>query len=125
MYEQNEPEKGWDILRRFFWMGKQLLYYPQEHLVDNPMTPRHKRSTIFAGLAGAEAILFGLAGFQPTYDGKLYVNPKLTVDGIISLTGFGFRGSIFDVSFSKSNMKVVKNGVAIYNGKPQRLKIHG
>ncbi len=125
MYEQNEPEKGWDILRRHFWMGKQLLYYPQEHLVDKPVTPPHKRSAIFAGLAGAEAVLFGLAGFEPTYDGELYINPKLTAEGKVSLTGFGFRGSVFDVSFSKYNMKVIKNGIVIYDGKPKKMKIQG
>jgi hypothetical protein len=123
MYEQDEPAKAWDILQRHFWMGEQLLYYPQEHLVDKPITPRHKRSTIYAGLIGAEAILFGLAGFQPDGNGRLFVNPQLSVEGTISIIGFGFRGTSIDVHFSKENMKIVSDGKVIYDGKPQKIKV--
>jgi hypothetical protein len=123
LYEQNEPEKGWDVLKRFFWMGKQLLYFPQEHLVDNPKIPGHKRSAIFAGLIGAETILFGLAGFCPDYNGQLSINPRLTIDGNISVTGFGFRGSVFDVYFSKTRMKVIKNGALFYEGPCRKIRI--
>ncbi|MGV8093613.1 MAG: hypothetical protein AB2L24_17275 [Mangrovibacterium sp.] len=124
MYEQNEPELGWNILKRHFWMGKQLLYYPQEHLVDNPVIPGHKRSTIFAGLIGAEAILFGLTGFQPDYNGQLFIHPRMTVDGNISITGFGYRGDLFDVYFSRDKMKVIRNGKVVYDGKTKKLKIN-
>ncbi len=123
MYEQGEPEKGWDILQRHFWMGEQLLYYPQEHLVDKPITPWHKRSTIYAGLIGAETILFGLAGFQLDWTGRLYVNPQLSAEGNISIIGFGFRGASFDVHFSKNKMKIVRDGKVIYEGKPQKMNV--
>lgn len=123
MYEQDEPAKGWDILQRHFWMGEQLLYYPQEHLVDKPITPSHKRSTIYAGLIGAETILFGLAGFQPDLNGRLFVNPQLSAEGNISIIGFGFRGASFDVHFSKEKMKIIRNGKVFYEGKPQKMKI--
>lgn len=124
MYELNEPEKGWDILQRHFWMGQQLLYYPQEHLVDNPVIPGHKRSTVFAGLIGAETILFGLAGFYPDSDGRLFVNPQMTADGTVSVIGFGYKGVSFDVHFSRWKMKIIKNGEIIYDGKPQKVMIH-
>ena len=123
MYERNKPELAWDILRRHFWMGKHFIYYPQEHFTDKPMSPEHKRASEVSGLAGAEAILFGLAGFQPEYDGRLYINPKLVDNVELSLKGFGFRNNTFDVELSELKMKVIRNGTVLYDGKPGLIRI--
>lgn len=123
MYERNNPELAWDILKRHFWMGKHFIYYPQEHFNDKPMSPEHKRASEVSGLAGAEAILFGLAGFQPEYDGRLYINPQLVDNVELSIKGFGFRSNIFDVELSASKMKVIRNGAVLYDGKPELTRI--
>jgi hypothetical protein len=123
MYERGYPKAGWDILRRHFWMGKQYPYYPQEHFCDRPMAPPHTRANEISGLCGAEAILFGLIGFQPQYDGTLFINPQVTVPGNINIKGFVFHNNTFDVEVSTSKMIVNRNGKSVYKGKPQRVKI--
>ena len=123
MYERNMPDLGWDILKRHFWMGKHLIYYPQEHFSDKPLVPGHKRANIVAGLTGAETILFGLFGFQPQYNGQLFVNPKLTSVGEIRLNGFVFRGNTFDVELSSNKVRVFRNGLICYEGKPKLVRV--
>jgi len=123
MYERNKPELAWDILKRHFWMGKHFIYYPQEHFTDKPMAPAHKRANNNAGLAGAEAILFGLAGFQPRYNGQLYINPRLVCKGDIRITGFRFRNNVFNVELSATKMKIIRNGTVLYDAKPELIRI--
>jgi hypothetical protein len=123
MYEKGYPKVGWDVLRRHFWMGRQFPYYPQEHLCNRPIAPHHTRANDISGLCGAEAILFGLIGFQPQYDGSLYIHPQITVSGTINLKDFVYRENTYDVEASASKLKVSRNGKPIYNGKPKQVKI--
>ena len=123
LYEKGYPEIAWDVLKRHFWMGKHFIYYPQEHYCDRPMSPAHKRANVAAGLTGAEAILFGLIGFQPQYNGELYINPQLTVNGAIQIKGFVYRQNSFDVNLSSKKMVVRRDGKTVYEGSPKRIKI--
>lgn len=123
MYERKRPAIAWDILKRHFWMGKYLIYYPQEHFADKPMSPQHKRANEVSGLAGAEAILFGLIGFQPQIDGGLRINPQPPAKGEITIKGFGFRNSIFDIELSAQKMKIRRNGSVIYSGNPKMIQL--
>lgn len=123
MFEKGYPEIGWDILQRHFWMGKQLIYFPQEHFCDRPMSPPHKRANVASGLIGAETILFGLVGFRPQYNGELYIHPQLVVDGTIQLNGFVFRNHSIDVNLSSKKMVVRCDGKPVYEGEPQLVKI--
>lgn len=123
MYERNRPELAWDILKRHFWMGRSFIYYPQEHFTDKPMSPQHKRSNEVSGLGGAEAILFGLIGFQPQYDGQLIINPQPYEDGEIKIKGFGFRSNKFDIDLSTKKMKIFKNGTLFYEGEPKKVRL--
>ncbi|MDD4192075.1 MAG: hypothetical protein PHI28_12135 [Mangrovibacterium sp.] len=123
MYEKNKPDLGWDILKRHFWMGKHLIYYPQEHFADKPVSPQHKRANVISGLGGAEAVLFGVIGFRPQYNGQLLIHPQPAKDGEIVVKGFGFRGSTFDVELSAEKMKVIRDGSVIYNGRPEIIQL--
>lgn len=122
MYDKGYPEKGWDVLKRVFWMGQNLPYYPQEHFVDRPMVPTGKRANNAAGLTGAEAVLFGVLGFQPTYSGELFIHPQLT-EGTINIRDFVFKGQRFDVEANTTHMTVKKNETVIYTGTPKKIKI--
>ena len=123
MYERNKPGLGWDILKRHFWMGKHLIYYPQEHFADKPMAPEHKRANIVSGLAGAEAILFGLTGFQPQYNGQLLINPHLPAHGKIKIKGFIYRNHTFDAEISNEKMIIFRNNSLLYDGKINAIRI--
>jgi hypothetical protein len=123
MFQAGHAELGWNILRRFFWMGQHLLYYPQEHYINRPMSPANKRANVVAGLSGAETILFGLVGFQPQFDGSLFIDPKLTDEGTININGFVYRENTYNVKASKLHLSVIKNGKTVYEGKPKKIKI--
>ena len=123
IYETGHPEIGMDILKRLFWMGKHLIYYPQEIYFERPVSPSHKRANVVSGLGGAQAVLFGLIGFTPDYDGGLEIRPNPVKDGKISIKGFSFRGNTFDIELSKQILKVHKNGIFFYEGKPKRIRL--
>jgi hypothetical protein len=123
MYEKGYPEIGWDILRRHFWMGQQCVYYPQETFADRPLVVIHEDVNEISGLCAANAILFGVIGFQPQYDGTLNIHPQLTAPGTINIKDFVYRGNTIDVTVSAKSLTVIKNGKTIYKGKPKLVKI--
>lgn len=123
MYEQSRPELAWDILKRHFWMGQYLPYYPQEHFADRPSVPANKRANEVSGLGGAEAIIYGLAGFQPETDGSLWISPQPPADGKIKLEGFVFKGNIIDIEMKSDWIKILLNGDTFYEGNPSKMKL--
>jgi hypothetical protein len=123
MYENNHKELGWNILKRYFWMGQNLAYAPQEVYSDKPKGPDHKRANVFTGITAAEAILFGTIGLQTNYEGGLSINPQSVCKENISIKGFGFKGNQIDVTLSISKLKIIKNGKVLYEGIPKKIKI--
>jgi len=122
MYDKGYPEVAWNILKRHFWMGQNFIYYPQEHFIDRPMSPSNKRANNAAGLCGVETILFGILGFQPSYNGDLYINPQLT-EGQININDFVFKNNHFDVVANPTRLTVKRNGEVIYDNIPKQVKI--
>lgn len=123
LYEIDKPEIAWNVLQRHFWMGKHLLYYPQEHYVDKPMTPAHKRANVIAGMTGAEAILFGLIGLQPNYNGQLWINPHPVTEGFIKIQGFIYKGNTFDIDLAPAKLIVTRNNLLLFQGSPKKMRI--
>jgi len=122
LYEKGYPEVAWDVLKRHFWMGENFIYYPQEHYCDRPMSPAYKRANVSAGLTGVETILFGLIGFQPQYNGDLYIHPQLS-EGSVHVKDFVYKKQHFDVEASTTHLVVRKNGEIIYNDVPKQVKL--
>jgi hypothetical protein len=121
---------AWDVLRRHFWMGAHLLYYPQEHYCDIPGVPAHKRANVIAGVAGLHAVLFGLAGFLPGLDGSLEIDPQpLGLEaaggstGRVEIRGFKFRGKEIDLFMKPGHVTVLLNGALAYEGPPKRVRL--
>ncbi len=123
LYEKGSKDLAWDILKRYFWMGENLIYSPQEIYVDKPKAPDHKRANEVVGLIGAETILFGTLGLQTNYDGGLSINPQPVAEGNIVTKGFCFKGNQIDVELSLSKLKITKNGKLLYEGIPKGIKI--
>lgn len=123
MYELGKPDLALDILKRFFWMGKHLPYYPQEHYVDRPAVPAHKRANECSGLTGADAILYGMVGLDPKIDGTLWLNPQIPNNEEIYLVGYGWRGHLVDIHFKNKTCNVTFDGKKIYQGKIGLLRI--
>lgn len=107
LWERGEARQAWDVLRRALWMGEHFPYYPQDHYCDRPAAPpRGRRANVIAGLAGAEAVLLGLAGLRPRVDGMLDLAPPAWLPGELELRGLRYRGREIDVRLSDGHCEV-------------------
>lgn len=123
LWEQRRGELAWDVLRRLLWMGEQLPYFPQEHYCHRPDAPRHKRMNVIAGLAGAEAIVFGLMGLVAKPDGSLWFDPQRSVNGTIELRDFRFRQRVIDVDLAPERCRVSVDGRCLHDGPLQLVPL--
>jgi hypothetical protein len=123
LWEKGHSQLAWDVLKRHFWMGNHLPYFPQEHYCDRPMAPAHKRANNIAGMSGAQAVIFGMAGIQPQLDGSLHVFPQPPEEGRVSLNGYVFRGQRIDVHMEGSNCRIVRDGQTVYEGVSKRVMV--
>ncbi len=117
LWESGRPRLAWDVLRRFFWTGRHLLYHPQELYSDRPAVVPHKRANIVSGLAGVECVLFGLAGIRCGADGRLTVSPSLPVSGEVALEGMPLYGRRIDLRFDSRRRELRIDGRA--SGQPR------
>jgi len=123
LWEAGSPDLAWDVLKRHFWMGEMLVYYPQEHYCDRPALPAHKRTNEISGMAGAQAVLFGMAGIHPAFGGKLIVNPHPPADGFVEITGFVYGGATVDLFMKPGYVRVIVNNYITYEGSPREIEI--
>jgi hypothetical protein len=117
LWEQGEPRLAWDVLRRVLWLGELFPYYPQEHSCERPAAPpRNRRANIIAGLAGAEAVLLGLAGLRPRVDGSLELAPAAWLPGRLELRGLRYRGQEIDLEVDADRCRVSVDGQVVHSG---------
>lgn len=119
LWELGHAKLAWDILERYFWMGKHLPYYPQEAFCDRPAVPAHKRANIIAGLAGLEAILFGMLGIKLNMDGTCSIQPAAVLpEGTIELHGLELRGRQLEVTIDRNSAVLAVDGQKLPTTKP-------
>ena len=104
-------------------MGKHLPYYPQEQFADRPAVPANKRANEISGMTGAQAILYGMVGFDPSIDGSLWINPKIPANTNMKLTGYGYNQNSIDISFFNNTFSILLNEKKIYSGKQKLVRI--
>ena len=119
LWEAGEADLAWDVLQRHFWMGKHLLYAPQEHYCDRPAVAAHKRANIISGLTGVEAILGGLFGLRFQTDGAVHWRPAPRPEGTAKLTGLVVRGHRIDLEISRRQAVATVDGKRICAGRPR------
>ena len=126
LWERDEPRPAWDVLRRVLWMGAHFPYFPQDHYCDRPAAPpRGRRANVIAGLAGAEAVLLGMAGLRPRVDGALDLAPPAWLPGELALHGLHYRGREIDLRLSTGHSEVAVDGRVRHSGAPAPLRILG
>jgi hypothetical protein len=123
MYEIGRPELALDILKRYFWMGEHLPYFPQEQFADRPAVPANKRANEISGLTGAQAILYGMAGFDPRIDGSLWINPQIPNNCNFKILGYGWKQNMVDILSVNNTFSILLNGRKIYSGKQKLVRI--
>ena len=123
LYALGKKELAWSVFQRFFWMGQHLAYFPQEHYVDKPQNPAHKRSNVIAGLMGAEVVLYSMVGLEPQLDGSLWLDPKLPSNAELTVKDYKYKGQSFTISFIGNKCKVYKNGTLQYEGMQKNLRL--
>jgi hypothetical protein len=123
LWEIGQPELAWDVMKRHLWMGKHLPYFPQEHYCCRPQTPAHKRANNIAGMAGAQALIMGMAGIRPQLDGSLIVHPQPPAEGRVSVTGYQHRGKRIDVHVEPGYCRILCDGDEIYSGVPSHQQV--
>jgi hypothetical protein len=116
LYERGHAALAWDVLRRLFWMGRHLPYFPQEHRCDVPQTLGHKRANCIAGLCGAETVIFGMAGLRAGLDGTVELRPCPPPGGTVDIAGLVVRGSRLDIRLSPGRARIVRDGRVEHDG---------
>lgn len=123
LWQIGRSELAWDVLSRHFWMGTKVPYIPQEHFCDSPMMPENKRANIIAGVAGMQAVLFGLAGFQIDLDGSLRFSPHAAGGVRYEIRGFQHGANVIDLVVDGDEMQIAVNGELRVQGEIREMSI--
>ncbi len=123
LWRSREPQLAWDVLKRHFWMGEMLPYFPQEHYCDSPSVPVNKRANIIAGVAGLQAILYGMAGIRQGLDGSLTIDPQPPDEGEIKISGLLFKNKRINLIMKPNFAQIYVDGNLLYEGDPREIII--
>ena len=123
LYACGEAERAWQLLSRCTQWVEHFPYFPQtiygdvlklqEHQIDWPLQ-------ISSG-AGAQAVIGGVFGLKPQFDGSLDIRPNYNSTlGQAKLTGYRFRGHVYDISLAPRSFSVFKDGQLVNNAPMDR-----
>jgi len=109
---RGRPELAADLLRQILWWGRRVPYFG-DSFVANFIEYRHDTplQCTVGGVAGAQAILFGLFGLRVETDGSVVIRPCLPEwAGQAELHGLRIRGYVIDIRVAADGVAVTANG---------------
>jgi hypothetical protein len=112
LYENGDPQHGWEVLKRTSRLAEHFSYMPQSPAMDEPYEWKYGGNLEVSSGAGLEAIWSGIFGLRPQSDGSLIVapppfNPEI---GEAALAGYQFRKHRYDVELLSSGWRVFLDG---------------
>lgn len=113
LYRLGKPELAWDLLARCARWVERFPYFPQTVGADElGIAPHQGRWPLqISSGALAQAILFGVFGLRPAADGSITFQPAYHPSlGEAKLTGYAFRGHVYDVTLKPAGCEVYRDG---------------
>jgi hypothetical protein len=111
LYKAGHAELAWNILDRCTRWTEHFPYIPQEIFADYYGYPEVEMPLELAPASGVQAVIFGVFGFRPEVDGTLKVSPSYRHElGLAKLTGYRFRGHLYDISLGPWDYEVFRDG---------------
>lgn len=111
LYRLGHSELAWDILSRCLRWAQYFPYIPQSIFTDFRGNTQVEMPLELSAGSGVQAILFGTFGLQPHQNGSLDISPSYHHElGIARMTGYRFRGHVYDVVMGPWNYRVYRDG---------------
>ncbi len=113
LYNCGRAETADDLLRRVLWWGYRLPYWGDSIVADKE---DYRRDTplqcTIDGMCGAQAVIFGLFGVAPQFDGSIAASPHLPPFAqYMALRGLKLRGRMMGIEVEGTQFRVKNNGV--------------
>jgi len=61
-----------------------------------------------------------LIGFQPNYNGQLWINPHPVTVGFIKINDLIYKGNTFDIELAPDKLTVARNNLPLFDGVPEK-----
>jgi hypothetical protein len=120
-----DPDKAWEVLSHCARWVEAFPYFPQTIYADELALQPHQMDwpLQISGGGGVQAVIFGLFGIQPMEDGSITISPHYNKSlGKSKLTGYRFRGHIYDIMLNPTSFEVHRDGTCL-GAKPYRDKV--
>lgn len=110
LYRIGEARRAEAVLDRIVWWADAWPYFPQSIRADRRDYCDFDRPHCVAALAGAQALVFGLAGFRRSLDKGLSIRPHAHGSGDYELSNLRFGGRRIDVEVGGRRYRVRIDG---------------
>lgn len=112
LYSCGEAERAWQLLSRCTRWVERFPYFPQTIYGDELALQAHQIDwpLQISGGAGAQAIIGGVFGIRPQFDGSLIIEPNYNSTlGTAKLSNYRFREHVYELNVTASGFQVSKD----------------
>jgi hypothetical protein len=111
LYRLGNAELAWNVLSRCLRWAEYSPYIPQSIFTDFPGHTQVEMDLELSAGSGVQAIMFGVFGLRLHQDNSLHVSPSYHHElGVARMTGYRFRGHLYDVVMGPWNYEVYRDG---------------